>query len=123
MAESKLEQDLLKQICLEGLHEGMVRELRFHPQRRWRLDFAWPDNLLACEVNGGVWTRGRHSRPRGLLNDWEKASEAAILGWRLVIVSGLEVRNGAAIDRIKRALQWNGKGNYRQALAHGDDGL
>ena len=24
-----------------------VREYKFHPKRRWRLDFAWPDDLIA----------------------------------------------------------------------------
>lgn len=31
-----------------------VREHRFHPTRRWRFDFAWPDEKVALEVEGGT---------------------------------------------------------------------
>ena len=30
-----------------------VREYRFDPKRKWRLDFAWPELRLAAEVDGG----------------------------------------------------------------------
>lgn len=30
-----------------------VREKKFHPIRRWRFDFAWPENLVAVEIDGG----------------------------------------------------------------------
>jgi len=59
-----------------------VREYRFHPDRRWRFDFAWPDSLIAVEVDGNAWhTRGggRH----GTDKDREKINAAAALGWRV----------------------------------------
>ena len=31
-----------------------VTEYRFHPERRWRADFAWPEKKLLVEVDGGV---------------------------------------------------------------------
>lgn len=65
-----------------GLAEP-VAEFRFAPPRRFRFDFAWPDRKLALEVEGGVWTRGRHTRPAGFLRDVEKYNLAASLGWRV----------------------------------------
>lgn len=112
MAKSKLEEDLLAQIVKAGLADGMVREFRYHPARRWRFDFAWPQARVYCECQGGVWIRGRHSRPKGMLNDMEKFSEASALGWRPVLVTGLEIKNGAALDRIERALAWTGPGTF-----------
>lgn len=57
-----------------------VRELRFHPTRRWRFDFAWPDQKLAVEIDG----RGRHQTVTGVRGDCEKHNEAVRLGWRVL---------------------------------------
>lgn len=48
------------------------------------MDYAWPDALVALEVEGGVWTGGRHTRGAGFLADMEKYNEAARLGWRVL---------------------------------------
>lgn len=58
-----------------------VRQHRFHPDRRWRFDFAWPEALVAVECEGGIWTQGRHVRGRGFRNDCEKYNAATALGW------------------------------------------
>lgn len=58
------------------------REFRFAPPRRWRFDFAWPAQMLAVEVEGGIFAAGRHNRPLGMIADMEKYNEAALLGWR-----------------------------------------
>jgi hypothetical protein len=79
-------------------------EFRFHPTRKFRFDYAWPLHMLALEVEGGLWTNGRHSRGSGQLADLEKYSEAAILGWRLLYCTPDQLRNGVALDRIVRAL-------------------
>lgn len=49
--------------------------------RRWRFDYAWPAVLVALEVEGGIWTGGRHSRGKGMLSDMEKYNHAALTGW------------------------------------------
>jgi very-short-patch-repair endonuclease len=80
-----------------------VREYRFHPARRWRLDYAWPDFRLAVEIEGGVWINGRHTRGRGFLGDLEKYNELAMAGWSLLRFTPGQVRNGEAALRIS---QW-----------------
>lgn len=60
-----------------------VREYRFHPTRRWRFDYAIPEHKIAIEVEGGVFTQGRHTRPKGFLGDMEKYNTATLYGWRL----------------------------------------
>lgn len=104
MPRSKLERELEDQIKEHDLHSGMVTEHVFHPTRKWRMDFAWCREKIYCEVQGGIFLRGRHSRPQGQLSDMEKFSEASILGWRPILVSSVEIKNGAAIDRLRRAL-------------------
>jgi hypothetical protein len=63
------------------------REWKFEAKRRWRFDYAWPERMIALEVEGGVWTGGRHTRGAGFLKDVEKYNRAAVLGWRLLRVT------------------------------------
>lgn len=58
-----------------------VREYRAFPPRRWRFDFAWPSYKIALEIDGGVYTLGRHTRGAGFEADCRKMNEAAASGW------------------------------------------
>ena len=98
------EDTLLYQIRADGLPEP-VREYKFHPHRRWRFDFAWPDLKLAVEVEGGLWQWGRHNRPAGYEEDLEKYNEATLLGWRLLRFSTDMVVYGLAVETIKRFME------------------
>lgn len=63
-----------------------VPEYGFYATRRWRFDWAWPEYHVALEVEGGIWTGGRHTRGKGFANDMEKYNKAAITGWRVLRV-------------------------------------
>jgi len=60
-----------------------IPEFKFHPTRKWRFDFAIPQIKMAIEVEGGIYTRGRHLRPTGFLRDMEKYNTASLMGWTL----------------------------------------
>ncbi len=85
-------------------HSPFWTEYRFHPERKWRADFAFPEQKLLIEVEGGTWSAGRHSRGSGFATDCEKYAEAAILGYRVIRVTTDQVRTGQAIEWIGRAL-------------------
>ena len=93
-----------RQCALAGLPVP-VAEHRFHPTRKWAMDFAWPERLIALEVEGGAWTQGRHTRGAGFLADMVKYREAAILGWRLIRCTPSEVQDGTALTLIERVLK------------------
>jgi very-short-patch-repair endonuclease len=97
---------LIGQLRLLGLPEP-VREHRFHPTRRFRLDLAWPDRLLAVEVDGGLYLPGggRHNRGPGMERDNEKKALATALGWRVIAVSTGQVRSGEAVGWIQEAMK------------------
>jgi very-short-patch-repair endonuclease len=61
-----------------------IEEFKFHPMRKWRFDFAWPEKRVAVEIEGGVWTRGRHTRGSGYIGDMEKYNSAVEMGWRVL---------------------------------------
>lgn len=84
------------QINIERLPEP-ARELRFHPSRRWRFDFAWPDRMLAFEIEGGTWTGGRHVTGQGFQADCLKYAEAMRLGWKVYRVTTAMVSDGSAL--------------------------
>ena len=83
------------------------RELRFHPVRRWKFDFAWPDKMIALEVEGGTWGKGksRHTTGSGFEKDCEKYNEAALLGWKVFRVTSTMIKKGTALQIIERALK------------------
>jgi len=108
MAKQAYEEMFLRQI--EAAHrEGLcpslpVRELRFCPERRWRADFAFVEEKVLVEVQGGIWTGGRHGRGAGIENDYEKWANAACLGWTVVPVSTSQVKRGQALEWVLRIL-------------------
>lgn len=57
----------------------LVTQYRFHPQRKWSFDFAFPSQKLAVEVDGQ-----RHRTYAGVRNDCEKFNTATLLGWRVL---------------------------------------
>jgi hypothetical protein len=84
-------------------------EYRFSPPRRWRFDYAWPGAKVALEVQGGLFTRGRHTRGPALLKEHEKLNRAALLGWRLVYCTPREHLSGEGFRRVAHVLTMEGR--------------
>lgn len=93
---------------------GGVPEFKFHPERRWRFDFAWPENKVAMEIEGGVWSRGRHTRGSGFVKDIEKYNAAASLGWRVFRFTPQQVQRLEYVPVILEAIKYKEfyKSNY-----------
>lgn len=100
----KLFRALLRQ---EGLLQP-VSEFVFASPRRWRFDYAWPENRVALEVEGGIWTGGRHTRGAGFLKDIEKYNRAAELGWLVLRTSPANFYSDGMIQSIKAVLTMRG---------------
>lgn len=64
------------------------KEVRFHPKRMWRFDYANPIAMVAIEIDGGTYCRGRHVRPAGFQADAEKRNSAQLLGWDVYHLTG-----------------------------------
>lgn len=103
----------LKVLLIEPLLEDgerVVVEHRFHAVRRWRFDIALPDRMIALEIEGGAWVGGRHVRGTGYLADMEKYNAATESGWRLLRCTWDHVRNGEALDLLRRMIGVNSTG-------------
>lgn len=79
-------------------------EFVFAPPRKWRFDYCWPRQKVALEVEGGVWTRGRHTRGAGFLKDMEKYNEAARLGYLVLRTTPTTMWHDATISLIHDTL-------------------
>ena len=73
--------DVFTAICKTDLKQNCEKEFRFHPVRKWRFDYACPELKIAIEVDGGIFTGGRHSGGVGQLKDFEKGNAACAMGW------------------------------------------
>lgn len=96
--------DLFTVLCQSDLHVECVKEFKFHPSRRWRFDYAIPEHKIAVEVEGGVWTGGRHTRPQGFLGDIVKYNTATLMGWRVFRTTPTELVRTATLKMIKQAI-------------------
>jgi hypothetical protein len=94
LQEEARREQLVRRCRLHGLPDPIF-EHRFHPSRKWRLDLAWPEHQVAGEIEGGAFTRGRHTRGAGFVKDMEKYNALAAAGWRLVRGTPKQVKTGA----------------------------
>jgi very-short-patch-repair endonuclease len=86
-------------------HLNPEREYTFAPPRRFRFDFCFLDKKLAIEIEGGVWSGGRHTRGSGYSKDIVKYNMATLLGWRVLRFTTEMVDSGEAINVTLEALR------------------
>ena len=83
---------------------GWVREYKFHPKRRWKIDHAQPILKIAVEVEGGTWGKGWHTRGKGYRDDCIKYNHAIELGWDLYRFTTDLVESEEAINFMIRIM-------------------
>jgi len=103
----QLENDFALQVKNAGL-PAPEREHRFHPDRLWKIDFAWPRDRLAVEIQGGTWVGGAHGRGSGISKDAEKFANLAIMGWRLIAIPSEAVRSYEGLRWVSAVLKGDG---------------
>jgi very-short-patch-repair endonuclease len=103
MAGSKLESRFL---FLWRVAQGplLEREFRFHPERKWRADFAHMASRTLIEIEGGIFLPGggRHNRGGGYAKDAEKYLEAVLAGWTVIRLTRAQID----LDFIERIVAW-----------------
>lgn len=96
--------DFFTVLCRSDLHVECVKEHKFHPVRKWRFDYAIPEYKIAIEVEGGVWTGGRHTSPKGFLGDIEKYNTATVMGWKVLRTVPEDLCTNATLELIRQAI-------------------
>lgn len=94
------EGEVILATALRALNIEFDQEFKFHPSRMWRADFHLKGKKILVEVEGGIWSNGRHTRGKGYLGDLEKYNEATMMGYQVIRFSTEQVKSGKAIEQI-----------------------
>lgn len=103
-APPDIEGALIVELQRAGLG-GFERNYRFDPRRRLELDFAWPVQRVAIEVQGGIHSYGAHVRPAGYRRDGEKSRRAQLMGWMVFPCTAKDVADGTIVQDVETALE------------------
>ncbi len=81
------------------------REWRFHPDRKWRFDFAFPKIKVAVEIDSAAHKIYWNSYTR----DVEKMNEALLMGWQVFRVTGQMIKKDDIefLERLKEYVNEN----------------
>ena len=96
---SRLETMFALQLRAIGAPPWVEQYVGAVPGRKYRLDFAFPERKLAVECCGHV-----HRIRERFLADCERTCLLVLEGWRVLPVSGDDIRAGRAIGWLQRAL-------------------
>lgn len=87
--------------------EFQLKAYKIHFEREWkfcerkfRFDFAFPHHKLAVEIEGGIYSGGRHTRGTGYIKDMEKYNLAAMNGWTLLRYTPQQIKTGEPLQEI-----------------------
>ena len=87
---------------LKTLKIEFEQEFEFHQARKWRADFHLVGKKILVEVEGAIWSGGRHTRGKGYLGDLEKYNAATMMGYQVIRFSTDQVKSGHAIQQIEK---------------------
>jgi hypothetical protein len=99
---SEIEALMSQQILLANLPrpiEWPQRHRPFYPQRKYEVDFCWPDRKLVLEIDGHV-----HRIKRSFKDSFERSWWFLRAGWVVLHVGGDQVRSGEGCEWLRELL-------------------
>lgn len=97
--------NLIGRILNNVVTGDIVPEVKFHPTRRWRFDFAHIQTKTAIEIEGGAFTNGRHTRGVGYIGDMEKYNAAVELGWVVLRYTPQSIKKSVNLQQIRTVIK------------------
>lgn len=97
---SELEEAFLFHLKSHKVDSLFIQEYKFLEGRKFRFDFAYPDEHIAIELEGGIYSKGGHSSISGITRDIEKGNLATLAGWHLYRFTSKMVYDGEAINFV-----------------------
>jgi hypothetical protein len=88
----------------QGLPEP-VFEHSYIPNRRFRLDVAFPEHKVGIEVQGGLFLKAAHSTGTGIKRDMEKRNLGILNGWRVLECEPKDLCMVETVNMVKELLK------------------
>lgn len=108
---ANLQKAVFLKLCREFNLPQPIPECQFAKDigRKWRADymFVTDEKKVALEVEGGVYTRGRHTRGSGFAGDMEKYNEMARRGILLLRVQPKDLNTTKTLKMIRETISNN----------------
>ena len=98
---SALQEEMALQLAAAQI--GVMREYQFDPTRQWRSDFVLQGHRIGIEVDGGAF-RGRHAGGKYLRASHERQNAIVLARIWLLRFTKDMIRDGTAIQTVKRAI-------------------
>lgn len=94
----------LRALCAQVGLPAPQPEYKFHPARKWRIDYYFERDgvRVGLEIEGGIYSGGRHTRPGGFMGDMEKYNEMSVAGIYLVRAKSTKLPTMETINILKR---------------------
>jgi hypothetical protein len=104
-----------KQSHLELLFDAQIEEAELPPAdeenyvipgspKRWQYDRVWLSYRVIVEIEGGVFTQGRHTRGMGFVKDCNKYNWATSQGWKLYRFTVWHLNNDLVVPFMRKVL-------------------
>lgn len=97
----KSQESTLAQQLTEAGITGWNTQYKFSESRKYTFDFAFPERMIAIEVEGATWVAGRHTRGKGYEDDCRKYNYAQLEGWKVLRFTSDQVKRKEAIRLLK----------------------
>lgn len=87
-----------------GPGKGLRERLKASGLSDWRFDWAWPDEKVALEVEGGLFNGGFHAHPTGIRRDMAKYNAAGARGWIVLRCLPEELLRASTLELVRAAI-------------------
>ena len=105
---AKLESLFEQHLTWTGMRAVFEKHVKFHPERRWELDYYAHQFSLGIEIHGGTHSQGKHVRGEGFDSDRRKANAAQEMGITMLEFTAAMLNDGTAIAQTERVLRTRG---------------
>ena len=84
-----------------GTGKGLRQRLKDANLKDWRFDIAILEYKIAIELDGAVFTSGRHSRGLGVISDMDKINAATVNGWKVLRFTHTNHKHSEIVKMVK----------------------